>query len=229
VIASTSSEVEVDVSPPGATVQRTEVGTLDRRGRRRQATHDAIRRAALELVAGQGLERVSIEMITEQADVGYRTFFNHFASKEDALVDPGGPRAARVSAALVRRPAEEGPLDALRAALLAEFDDFESQRAEVCAKLAVIENNPTLLPRFHAEFVVMERAIASAIAQRTGLNTGTDLYPHLLASVATTALRTCLARWRAAGSTGSPQPLIGEALDALARGLTPPPRCRRNG
>jgi AcrR family transcriptional regulator len=200
---------------------------LDRRARRRHATHDAIRRAALQLVAKHGLDQVSIEMITERADVGYRTFFNHFANKEDALVDPGGPRASRVAAALDARPAQEDPLEALRAALLAEFDEFDDQRTELCAKMAVIENNPSLLPRFHAEFAAMERAITEAIARRTGLDPDLDLYPHLLAAVAGTALRTCLTQWRAVGSTGSPKPLVKTAFNLLAAGLTPPPAHRR--
>jgi AcrR family transcriptional regulator len=196
------------------------------------ATHDALRRAALELVATHGLERVSIEMITERADVGYRTFFNHFPSKEDALVDPGGPRAARVVAALDARPATETPLEALRAALLAEFDDFDARRAELCAKLAVIEHNPSLRPRFQAEFTVMERGLAEAIARRTGLDPDHDLYPRLLAAIAGTTMRACVAQWREGGSTGTPRSLVNAAFDALAAGLTPPAapvRPRRRG
>src|SRR4051812_19159981 len=61
---------------------------LDRRKQRAVVTRRAIRRAALELVAEHGLDAVNVEQIAERADVGYRTFFNHFACKEDALVEP---------------------------------------------------------------------------------------------------------------------------------------------
>jgi AcrR family transcriptional regulator len=195
---------------------------LDRRERRRRATREEIRRAAIELVAERGLDKVTIDAIAERADIGYRTFFNYFSSKEEALVEPGEPRAERITAALAARPVEEAPLEALRAALLAEFADFDEGRTDFCARMSIVEANPSLMPFFAAQMVVTERAIVDAIARRTGLDVENDLYPHLLAAVAGTALRTSMTRWRAAGSTGSPQPLLAEAFDALARGLTPP-------
>jgi len=195
---------------------------LDRRERRRRATREEISRAAIELVAERGLDKVTVEAIAERADIGYRTFFNYFTSKEEALVESGQPRAERIIAALASRPADEPPLEALRVALLAEFSDFEHSRQDLCARLSIVEANPALLPYFTAQIVVTERAIVDEIARRTGLDSERDLYPHLLAAVAGTALRTCLIRWRAAGAPGSPQPLLAEAFDALARGLAPP-------
>lgn len=52
-------------------------------------------RAAYEIIAERGLEGLVIQEITQVADVGYGTFYNHFPSKE-AIVD------AVVEAALLR-------------------------------------------------------------------------------------------------------------------------------
>jgi AcrR family transcriptional regulator len=59
------------------------------RERKRLATRRAIELAALELVGEHGLSGVTIDEISRVADVSPRTFFNYFASKEEAVLgDP---------------------------------------------------------------------------------------------------------------------------------------------
>ncbi|MBV8436108.1 MAG: helix-turn-helix transcriptional regulator, partial [Silvibacterium sp.] len=46
--------------------------------------------AAFRLMAGKGMEGVAINEITEAADVGFGSFYNHFESKEalyEAVID----------------------------------------------------------------------------------------------------------------------------------------------
>jgi AcrR family transcriptional regulator len=57
----------------------------DRRERRREATRRSLMDAARRLFAAQGVERTRINEITEAADVGFGSFYNHFDSK-DAIV-----------------------------------------------------------------------------------------------------------------------------------------------
>jgi AcrR family transcriptional regulator len=61
-----------------------------RGARRRRETRSRLLEAALELMAEKGMEGVAINEITEAADVGFGSFYNHFESKEAiyaALVD----------------------------------------------------------------------------------------------------------------------------------------------
>jgi AcrR family transcriptional regulator len=62
-----------------------------RRGtRRKQETRARLLHAALLLLSEKSIERVAINEITEAADVGFGSFYNHFESKEgllSALID----------------------------------------------------------------------------------------------------------------------------------------------
>jgi AcrR family transcriptional regulator len=198
------------------------LATCDLRHDRWRATHAAIRDAALELVASQGFDAVSIEMIAAQADVGYRTFFNHFSCKEAALIEPGDERALAVLSALEARPATESTLEALRAAILQQADFLAEHDTTIKLRFAVLEANPCLIPRFVAEFASVERAIAEAVARRTGLDVDRDLYPSLLAAVGVGVLRTCIVRWRQAGWEGSLAAMVAEAFDTVAAGMAVP-------
>jgi AcrR family transcriptional regulator len=70
----------------------TDVAELGLRERKRLATRRAIQLAALRLVKSRGLDSVTIDDISRDADISARTFFNYFASKESALVGEGPMR-----------------------------------------------------------------------------------------------------------------------------------------
>lgn len=59
---------------------------MTRHQRRRMETRAKLLRAALEVMAHKGVEDTTIQDITETADVGFGSFYNHFESKE-AIVD----------------------------------------------------------------------------------------------------------------------------------------------
>lgn len=63
--------------------------------RRREDTRRRLMKATFEMIAKRGPEALIIQDITEAADVGYGSFYNHFTSKE-AIID------AVVNAALER-------------------------------------------------------------------------------------------------------------------------------
>ena len=71
-----------------------------RRARRQAETRARILRAALELVARQGLQATTVEQITEAADVGKGTFFNYFPSKEHVMAGFGEIQLAKLRRAL---------------------------------------------------------------------------------------------------------------------------------
>jgi AcrR family transcriptional regulator len=82
---------------------------IGRRQRRAAETRLRIFRCALELIAERGLADVTVEDITEAADVGKGTFFNYFASKDHVLgvlaeVQVGKVKEAASKAAQGKQP-----------------------------------------------------------------------------------------------------------------------------
>lgn len=67
--------------------------------RRREDTRRRLMRATYEIIAARGMEGLVIQDITEAADVGYGSFYNHFTSKE-AVVGAVVDAALAQSAAL---------------------------------------------------------------------------------------------------------------------------------
>lgn len=72
----------MDHSEIGTDVQK--IAVREPRGaRRKRETRTKILQAALRLMAEKGMEAVTINEITEAADVGFGSFYNHFSSKEE--------------------------------------------------------------------------------------------------------------------------------------------------
>jgi AcrR family transcriptional regulator len=73
--------------PPRARAAAPAAGTDDavreaRGTRRRRETRARLLNAALKLMADRGMDAIAINEITEAADVGFGSFYNHFESKE---------------------------------------------------------------------------------------------------------------------------------------------------
>ena len=58
---------------------------VNRMTRQRQRTHDRLVDAALSVMARKGADLTTIQDITETADVGFGSFYNHFSSKEEIM------------------------------------------------------------------------------------------------------------------------------------------------
>jgi AcrR family transcriptional regulator len=193
-----------------------------RRDRKKTATRDALRSAALRLALEHGYEQLTVEAITEAADVSVRTFFNYFTSKDDALLGPDPDRAAALAQGLIARPVDEPPVVALRA-VFEQLAQSVAERAPLWqARMQLVRANPQLWPRLYAGFTDFERSVTVAVAARTGSDPDADLYPGVVAAAAVGAMRMAVAHWRAGGESASLPALVMSAFDVLAAGLLAP-------
>jgi AcrR family transcriptional regulator len=167
-----------------------------RRERKKLATRQALQDVALRLVAERGLDQVTVEDISEAADVATRTFFNYFSSKEEALLGNLPDKVASVHRMVLDRPAGETPLEAACQVLRAMTVTLTERREERLLRQQVIERHPGLLARQLGMYASFERALAAAVAERLG-GLRDALYPRVVAAVAVAAARSAVSTWMA--------------------------------
>lgn len=186
------------------------------RERKKRATRRALQRAALQLVAERGLDEVTVEEIAAQADVSARTFFNYFATKEEALAALDPEMAAENCAALAARPAHESPMEALRAVFIARAADTASDSEFWRYRATVAAAYPELFARVLGASVAFEHDIARVLAERRGTDLTTDPLPMLLAGAVNVARRTAMQLWLAGGQQRTLADVLSECLDHIA-------------
>jgi AcrR family transcriptional regulator len=204
---------------PSEVVTEAGATTLGLRERNKLRTRQEIADATLRLAAERGLEHVTVEQIAAAADVAPRTFFRYFDSKEDALLADHSERLELLREALKSRPASEGPLTAVRTAILDVAGDLEEHKELMLCKVQLMENNPILRGRSLEMMGDLERTIAEALAERTGVDLETDFRPFLIAGAVCTAMRVAIDRWGMTGGTGDLTAMVESALDLLDGGL----------
>src|SRR6266571_619018 len=131
------------------------------RERKKQATREALRLAALRLAVEKGWDQVRVEDIAAEAGVSPRTFNNYFASKDEAFLATAYDRGARMQAALAARPAEE-PL--WPAVIEAGVHGFAADAIDL-RQARRIRPTPTLAAEQLKAIAVIEHGLAEGIAQ----------------------------------------------------------------
>ena len=94
---------------------------------RSERTRDALRRAAQVRFLAQGFEETSAEEIANDAGVTLRTFYRHFASKQDLLFEDYDVSLQWFRSALESRP----PGEPITQAVLAAIDSFPFDRGNM--------------------------------------------------------------------------------------------------
>ncbi len=187
------------------------------RERKKLAVRRALSSAAIRLAVERGLENVTIEDITAEADVSVRTFGNYFSSKYEAICALGTDRARRIGAELLARPAREPLWEALVNAMLAHYEGADqAPDREWLASLKLVLTAPAIRGEYLKVNSAMQEVLAEAIAARTGMDVEQDMYPQVLAGAVTAAAQVAVRRWATADPPVPLRPLLRSALDQLA-------------
>lgn len=132
-------------------------------GTRAAATTAAIEEAALDLALAHGYETVTVDRICEQVGISQRTFFNHFPTKDDAILGREMPsideRAARAFVLA------DGPL-LLDALLLIPVPEGDAAPPRMDERMRIIAAHPHLLARQIERVSTLEAELREIIAQR---------------------------------------------------------------
>jgi AcrR family transcriptional regulator len=199
-----------------------EMPTPGLRELKKKMTRDAIAAAAFELTLEKGLDNVTIEEISRAAIVSPRTFSNYFSSKEEAVVSAGEQAPEDVLPAFRAALREAPPLQALRQVVTDYFMDRTDEQLEHMRRmLALVEQNPALHAVQSGQFADLEAQLAAVVAEHTGIDADTDMYPSLVASAGVAAINAALRVWGTSSDDGRGHlvDLVQEALNNLSAGL----------
>ncbi|WP_406277927.1 TetR/AcrR family transcriptional regulator [Nocardia sp. NBC_00881] len=136
------------------------------RDRKRDRTRRALLEAAAELFEARGYEETTVADIAAAADVGTRTFFNYFASKEELLFPESDDRVRDAVAAIAGRRPGERPVEVLLRALRAAGDNpgehlIDDLSARIAALRAEVSRTvPAVSGRAAYAQLVAQREIA---------------------------------------------------------------------
>jgi AcrR family transcriptional regulator len=171
-----------------------ETETLGRRERKKRDTRDALVTAAFALAAKRGIDRTTIEEITERADLSARTFHRYFSSKEDVFFADALQRRERFVAALAERSDGEPLLESLHAAARTFVQALLAQPEHELRRQRLVASSESLQARNLRESDEWVSVVADYCSQRLKVPSN-DALPTLLASCTVAALRTTRRRW----------------------------------
>jgi AcrR family transcriptional regulator len=194
------------------------------RERKKLAVRRRLSDAALRLAMARGLENITIEDITAEADVALRTFSNYFSSKYEAICAIGVDRAQRIGVSLLERPAAEPLWEALTNAVLEHYQGTDQALdQEWMTALRLVLSSPAVRGEYLKINFAMQNALAAAIATRAGLDIDRDMYPQILAGAVTAASQVAVRHWFGADPPVPLRPLLTRALEQLATACSQPP------
>ncbi len=177
---------------------------LGARERRRVETYASLTDHARTFTVARGLNGFTIEELCEAVGVSRRTFFNYFATKEDAVlgvksVDPLKPFAQAfldsgpVALADGFGSSAELSLDrALLELFVNSYAVMDAPQADMHSFMQVMQAEPALMKRMIGSARQRQRALAELIATRQGLDPGdgfADLASTLFSQLAMTSFQ----------------------------------------
>ncbi|MCA5923223.1 MULTISPECIES: TetR/AcrR family transcriptional regulator [Curtobacterium] len=134
-----------------------------------------------------GLHGFTIEQLCDTVGVSRRTFFNHFASKDDAVLGieiNADVQAIDAYAAGGVVPADLEPLDSIVALAIDQLHRVGIDRADEVLVRGVFEREPALVARFLSATDVQLGRITRAVQQRFGWDDPADRRARLVTEAA---------------------------------------------
>lgn len=190
------------------------------RERKKAETRKAIGQAVFYLALERGLDAVTADDVAAAANVSVRTFHNYFDSKQEALIAAWRSEVQVHVDALRDRPAGEPILLSLEHVFSGIAATVVDRPGSIAASTELVW---TSLALASYRSVLLDEAIGmitEVVANRTGTDAATDVYPHLVTAAAITAIVTAF-QFPSAGSPAPPdrECLLHECFALLCAGL----------
>ncbi|WP_395639167.1 TetR/AcrR family transcriptional regulator [Pseudolysinimonas sp.] len=190
----------------------------DNRNARGLATARALERAAVLLADRDGVDAVTVDRICAAVGVTQRTFFNHFDTKEDALL---GLDLPRVDEARAREYLADPGVGVLSGALaLVEPPPELTRDPEAAhARFAIISASPDLMRRQASRFLAVAHEVEQLVALKLRGISPDEVDDEVIQSSARTITAMAAALMIQPGRDGSPALPSPAALSERLRAL----------
>lgn len=184
---------------------------MDQRRARGQRNREALIAAAIELFTANGYEQTTVEQISEAAGVAPRTFFHHFAAKDDILFHGYADRLEEATRRF--RISRSGSLwDALAeaseavAAAISQTPDVFLVRATMYGSLPALRAK---MLRINDDWIDQ---MTTEVARWLDTDEEVDVRPRLAAAVINGANRAAIDLWVSGGGKDDLVAMMSEAV-----------------
>ncbi|MFV8318574.1 TetR/AcrR family transcriptional regulator [Mycobacterium sp. 23] len=187
---------------------------VDQRRARGQRNRQALIHAAIDLFSDRGYEATTIEQISAAAGVAPRTFFHHFATKDDILFDGYADRLAEATRRF-RAAHSDSLAEALAEASSAVAQAITEQPELFVARARLYQRVPALratMLRINEDWIDQ---LTAEVARWLGCEGGNDLRPRLAATLLNGANRAAIDVWVGGGGQGDLPGLIAESVQLV--------------
>jgi AcrR family transcriptional regulator len=194
------------------------------RDRNKQRVRRRILETAMSLAATRGVDAITADDISAQAEIGRATFFRYFDSKEAAvIVGFYEQRLTVLVETLGAAPPKLGPMDAVLWTFreLGKRPDKQLKLVRLHARMVM--TSPALRAKAYEFQTRYESAIADAVAARFASPRADDPRPRLLAAAALAVIQSCIEYWAARRESLDLTGLVAEGLEQLRSGFTEAP------
>lgn len=190
------------------------------RDRNKQRVRRRILETAMSLAATRGVDGITADDISAQAEIGRATFFRYFESKEAAvIVGFYEQRLMALVEVLGAAPAKLGPMDAVLWTFreLGARPDRNLKLVRLHARMVM--TSPALRAKAYEFQTRYESAIAEAVAGRFRRPRADDPRPRQLAAAALAVIQSCVEYWAARRESLDLTALVIEGLEHLKAGF----------
>jgi AcrR family transcriptional regulator len=193
------------------------------RERKKRARREALIDAAQKLVAEHGLDAVTVEMISAEAGVSPRTFFNYFETKDDAVL---GAEDTGLAEDVVRTFVGGGPtgrlLSDLQVVVASVLGSAGEAHDRMKRAMDLMQQESRLLQR-HVVWMDRHKTRLVELFDARRATTPIRTSNELLTMLVLLLIRTALVAWENAGYAGDPvdhlPAAVAQLVDVVAHDL----------
>jgi AcrR family transcriptional regulator len=188
--------------------------------RRSRLVREEVGAMAMRLFIAHGFARVSVDDIAAAANMSQRTFFRYFATKDEIVLQYERRLRRRLHEAVRLRPADEGPVTALRNAFLETSTAPPDHRDEARKRGRVLIDAPMLAARAQMTLADADAELAALLTQRMPALSSRAKETRARVIVATMVAVANYAwnEWVTSDTNKDPAAYLAKAFDVLATG-----------